>query len=227
MECQIKIQNNTGDLNTAFRYIAFEFPPKSNGAPGGTGLPVVFYRSRLLNDGEPDKGFTLSSELYGYIGTASHTNRALTKNANVSLTKSLPVILGDRTGNGTELEAKPMASSTGIDFKEVTGGSQSASGTFSIIVNSTIRDNNQYVVGMARKLDNIEVVPVLAFGLNPGKIHTITPSSTIYIARDNNTNTETVVQPNDFVAKVQVELLWDQPRITVIDDGTRLNVRYR
>lgn len=227
MEYQIRIQNNTGDLNTAFRYIAFEFPTQNNTTPGGAGLPVVFYRSRLLNDGEPDKGFTLSSDLYGYFGTTSHTNRALTKNANVSLMKMLPVIIGDRTGNGTELEAKPRASGAGIDFKQVTGTSQSPNGTFSIIVNNTIRDNNQYVVGMARKIDNIHVAPVLAFGLNPGKIHTITPSSTIYIARDNNATTETVVQPNDFSAKVQVELLCDQPSITVIDDGTQLNVRYR
>jgi len=212
MEYTITIQNNTGDANQAYRYIAFGLPHVTNATRGATGMPTVFYRSRLLNDGEPVT-FTISMDVFGFIGNATQTNADLTEGANVSLTKPLPVTLGGRAGNGTELEAKPNAARTSVEFKTA-GSAQSPVGTFSIIVNNAIKDNNPYVVGLARKIDG-EHEPVAVFGLHPGQTFDITPMESFYIARDSTYAMNTVVKPETFAVKQQVELIPDQPRVTV------------
>lgn len=226
MEYTITIQNSTGDANQAFRYIAFGFRHVTNATRGGTGLPVVFYQSRLLNDGEPVT-FTISSAVFGFLGNASQTNANLTAGANISLTKPLAVTLGERAGNGTELEAKPSATGASVDFKKASTA-LSPPGTFSIIAGSALKDNNQYAVGLARKVDG-DYVPFTVFGLHPGQTFDITPVESIYIARHNTTATNTVVAEAAFTPKAQVDLLPDQPKVTVTDagSGTGFNVRYR
>ncbi|OAP55736.1 hypothetical protein AYL99_09888 [Fonsecaea erecta] len=224
MDYTITIQNNTGDANQAFRYIAFGFPHGTHATQGGVGLPVVFYQSRLLNDGEPVT-FNISSTVFGFLGNASQINTDLTAGANISLTKALPVNLGGRAGDGTELEAKPRTGG-GVDFK--TADSRlSPPGTFSIIASSALKHKNQYAVGLARKIDG-NYVPVTVFGLHPGQTFDITPIESIYIARHSTTATNTVVNADSYSLKQEVNLQPDQPKITVTDDGapTSFKVRY-
>ncbi|KAK6334559.1 hypothetical protein TWF730_003773 [Orbilia blumenaviensis] len=218
----ITIQNSTGDENQSFRYIAFGFPQPTSAAVGGTGLPVVFFRSQLLNNGDQAR-FTLSPEVYGFFGNSSQSNTSLTAGANVSLTKQIAVQLGDSTGNGTVLEAKPKESGSGIDFHAV--GLTSEEGTFRIVVNNGVPAENQYVVGVARKVDGI-YNPTTVFGLNRGQRYTITPVASIYIARDNGTNTDTVVKPENFTVKQQVDLRDGQFRAAATDTSTGFTVRY-
>lgn len=212
MAYTITIENKTGDANQAFRYIAFGFPHYTTARRGNKGLPVVFYQSRLLNVDEPAT-FTISEEVYGFLGNSSQTNSTLTAGANVSLMRPLSVTLGDRADNGTELEAKPNAARTSVEFKTA-GSAQSSFGTFSIIVSNAVKDNNQYVVGLARKVNNVHK-SVAVFGLHPGQTFAIAPVESIYIARDNDTATNTVVDPDNFPIKQRVDLLPDQPNITV------------
>jgi len=216
MEYTITIQNSTGDANRAFRYIAFGFPHVTNATQGGTGLPVVFYQSRLLNDGEPVT-FNISSAVFGFLGNASQTNTNLTAGANISLTRALPVTLGGRASNGTELEAKPSATGGSVDFKKAEPG-LSAPGTFSIIASHALKKTNQYAVGLARKVDG-NYAPVTAFGLQPGETFDITPVESIYIARDSTTATNTVVAVDSFPLKIEVELLPDQSKVTVTNES--------
>ncbi|KAF3762115.1 hypothetical protein M406DRAFT_323436 [Cryphonectria parasitica EP155] len=226
MEYTITIQNNTGNPNDAFRYIAFGFPHVTNATRGGTSLPVVFYQSRPLHDGEPVT-FKISSDIFGFLGNASQSNVSLTAGANISLTTPIAVTLGGRAGDGTELEAQPNSLGAGVSFKKA-ATALSPPGTFSIIVSNAIKDNNQHVVGLARKIDG-DYAPLTVFGLNPGQTFDITPVESIYIARSNTTATNTVVNETAFALKAQVDLLSDQPAVTVADDGSgkSFNVRYR
>lgn len=224
MEYTVTITNNTGEQNKAYRYIAFGLPHKTKATRGDTGLPVVFYRSDLLNDGDQDQ-FTISSAVFGFLGNGSQTNANLTAKGNVSLRRKLPATVGTRAGNGTELEAKPSSSGSGIDFTD-SGTSQSASGTFSIIVNNGVSEGNLYAVGLARKVDDNHK-PIVAFPMHPGQVFDIKPEQSIYIARDDDTNTGTLVKVDDFTLRVQVDLVPNQPKAAVTNDSTALKVSYR
>ncbi|KAF1954373.1 hypothetical protein CC80DRAFT_493854 [Byssothecium circinans] len=213
MTYTITIENKTGDANQAFSYIAFGFPHPTSAIRGGNGLPVVFYQSRLLNDEEP-ASFTISEEVYGFLGNSSQTNATLTYGAIATLTKPLAVTLGGRAGDGTELEAKPNATRTSVEFKAA-GSKQSSLGTFSIIASNALKENNKNVVGLARKVDNVQK-PVSVFPLHPGQTFEIAPVESIYIARNvNNTPINSLVNPDTFAVKQQVDLMPDQPNITV------------
>jgi hypothetical protein len=224
MKYTITIQNNTGDANQAFSYIAFGFPHVTNATRGPISLPVVFYQSPLLNDGEPIS-FDISSEVFGFLGTASQTNAALTWGAKVSLRKPLAVTLGSRTANGTDIDVGPSTVGAGIDFKKAET-KESPPGTFSIITKSAVKDNNQYVVGLARKVDD-QYAPVSVFGLHPGQTFEITPVESIYIARDT-TATNILINPTTITLKQEINLLPDQPKVTVTNDNstTGFTVRY-
>jgi hypothetical protein len=222
MTYTITIENKTGDVNNAFRYIAFGFPIPTTATRGNPGLPVVFYQSRLLNDDMPVT-FTVSQEDYGFLGNSSQTNTALTAGGNVSLIKPIPVTLGVDTDNGTVLEAKPNAARTSVEFKAALARSEE--GTFSIKTSNALKEGNKYVVGLAKKVDNIHK-PIAVFGLHPGQVFQLTPVDSIYIARDNNTARDTVVNPDSFTVKQQVDLLPDQPNITVTNVANGFQLTY-
>lgn len=215
---KVKIQNDTG-LPDPQRYIAFfgDVNGKADSPSQQQLRSVVFFRTNPLSNGGVAE-FRITPQLYGFSGSSSSRN--LTSADIVSLGFSEEVRVGEYDGNGTELIVKP--SGNNVQLTKSTG-TKAGAGTFWFWNQSEIEYPNRFIVGLARNVNN-DVKPVAAIPLVPGEKVVITPNLTLYIARSNDSDEDTVIDGNKAgMLKEKIDIEAGQTLVTVTNkmEGTK------
>ena len=193
---KITIKNESGDGRTGRVYSLYVDVPTFNGGGVASTFQLQWSKTRPLTNGA-QAAFNYTSELFGFVGFCSTPSSSdIQDGTTISLERSVPAKVSPDRSTGSTLEVKEKDSTLSItDLNK----DYSAKGTFKISLDGQISEDNNYVVGLARKSTQTDIAPVAAVPARTNADYIVTPKFGVYVARSDKGDGTVITPPKPSV----------------------------